>query len=83
MLWAGGRSAFGKTLNNLTSGPGYANFLFFAPGLAAYQFKGSIRHHTGGEFFETGKVYAKAEMPLHGIAEFEIAEAYKGATRLL
>ncbi len=76
-------SAFGKTLDNLKSGPDKANFLFFAPGLAAYQFKGSIRHHTEGEPFEAGKAYAKPEMPLHGIAEFHISEAYKGAERLL
>jgi hypothetical protein len=76
-------SAFGKTLENLQSGSGQANFLFFAPGLAAYQFKGEIRHHSEGECFEQGKAYAKPEIPLHGIAEFEITEAYKGADQLI
>ncbi|MGB0744880.1 MAG: pyridoxamine 5'-phosphate oxidase family protein [Opitutales bacterium] len=75
-------SAFRKTLENLKSGPGLANFLFFAPGLAAYQLKGRIWHHSKGARFEEGKAFAKPELPLHGIAEIVITEAYKGAEPL-
>lgn len=76
-------SAFSKTMENLTNGSERASFLFFAPGLAAYQFKGRIRHHTKGEAFEAGKTFSKPGMPLHGIAEMEVSEAYRGAEQIL
>lgn len=76
-------SAFSKTMENLAKGSGLASFLFFAPGLAAYQLKGRIRHHTGGEAFEAGEAFSKPGIPLHGIAEIEVTEAYKGAEQLL
>lgn len=72
-------SAFSKTMENLKHGPCAASFLFFAPGLAAYPLKGEIHHHSEGDCFEQGKVYSKPEIPLHGIAEFTVTEAYKGA----
>jgi predicted pyridoxine 5'-phosphate oxidase superfamily flavin-nucleotide-binding protein len=76
-------SAFSKTLENLENGSRHANFLFFAPGSAAYQLKGTIAHHTEGPVYEEGKQAAKPEFGICGIAEFTITEAYEGSTRLL
>ena len=87
-LFDGGRilicnSAFGKTLENLENGSKHANFLFFAPGVSAYQLKGTIKHHTEGPVYEEGQTASKPGFELRGIAEFTIAEAYEGSTRLL
>jgi len=74
---------FGKTLANLQSGRKEVNFLFYAPDLAAYQFKGQARYANEGELFEEGQCLKKPEFELRGIVEIQVSEAYKGSERLL
>lgn len=76
-------SAFAKTLANLKARPDKAAFLFWAPEVAAFQLKGSLRYVTDGPLFVEGSRHAKPDTPAKGIAVFTTIEAYKGATRLL
>ena len=74
---------FGQTLKNLQEGHPDVSFLFHAPGMGAYQLKGTTDYANDGKQYELGKTFAKPEATVRGVLAIEMTAIYKGSERIL
>ncbi len=74
---------FGQTLKNLQAGKPEVSFLFHAPGIGAYQLKGTTDYANDGKQYEQGKTFAKPEATVRGVLAINITAIYKGSARIL
>lgn len=72
---------FDKTRKNLQHG-GKGSLLFMTGEGKAYQAKGTLEYHTGGEVFEDMKTWNPTQHPGHAAAALRIEEVWSGAKQI-
>ena len=72
---------FDKTRKNLLRGCKGA-ILFRDKKGKAYQIKGSLEYHTGGEVFDFMKTWNPPKHPGHGAAALRVEEVFSGAEKI-
>ena len=73
---------FHKTRDNIFSGS-KGSLLFITEDKKAYQIKGSIEYHNGGEIFEDMKRWNPSKHPGNAATALKVEEVYSGAERLV